>query len=73
MAKIDFCIFGVFNLEFLEIREFISSGRIFPIVFSHVTRRVVTPKSNTGERAKVKTKTTWPDYTFGVLGLIARV
>ena len=34
--KNRFYIFGVFNLEYLEIREFISSNRIFPIVFSHV-------------------------------------
>ena len=31
-----FCTLAVFNLEFLEIREFISSNRIFPMFFSHV-------------------------------------
>ena len=34
---------GVFTSELLEIREFVWPSRIFPIVFSHVTRRVVTP------------------------------
>ena len=34
--KNRFRIFGVFNLEFLEIGEFVWSNRIFPIVFSHV-------------------------------------
>ena len=35
-AENRFCIFGVFNLEFLEIGEFVCRNRIFRIVFSHV-------------------------------------
>ena len=35
-AENRFNIFGVFNIEFLEIGEFVWSNRIFPMVFSHV-------------------------------------
>ena len=35
-AENRFRFVGVFNLEFLEIGEFVWPNRIFPIVFSHV-------------------------------------
>ena len=35
-AENRFCIFGVFNVEFLQIGEIVWPNHIFPMVFSHV-------------------------------------
>ena len=51
-AENRFWFFDVFNLEFLEIGEFVWPNRIFPIVFSHVVvdscRQIAEQKRNGG-------------------------